>query len=125
MHGININDWQTIQTRNYVKRIKESVVVSKPTDWAITIDIFLLFVAFLLDRIFADSPNGISRCTWIVIFAVGVILTLVPILITSLRNTRLKKLQRILPPNETIVTAFDEEVCYKLMSAVSFIDNLQ
>ena len=125
MHDININDWQTIQTRNYVKRIKESVAASKPTDWAITLDIFLLFISFTLDRIFSDSPICIPRYIWIIILATGLLFTIGIILISQMKKAHIEYLRKILPPYDVIVTAFDEEVCYKLMSAVSFVDNLQ
>ena len=126
MHEIiSINDWQTIQTRNYIKRIKESTTVSKASDWAIVLDVFLLFVSFLLDRLFADSPTYVPRYIWLIILFLGFILTGGIILFSRIKKRHLDYLQKILPPYETIVTAFDEEVCYKLMSAASFVDNLQ
>lgn len=123
MNSMNINDWQTIQTRNYVKEIKESITRVKSTDWAVLIDVLLLLIAFLLDKIFDNST--LSRGIWIGLLIIGVAGSGVFFFI---ERQRLRQKQRtnkfILPPKE-IVALFDDEVCYKLMSAVSFLDHLK
>ena len=123
MKGVNINDWQTIQTRNYVKKIKESISSAKATDWAIVIDIFLLLVSFLLDKIYEESE--IPKCVWSILLLAGIFSTIIVLGIFQIRKARIERLIKILPSHEEIVASFDEEVCYKLMSAVSFLDNLK
>ena len=120
---MNINDWQTIQTRNYVKEIKDSITKVKSTDWAVFFDVLLLLIAFLLDKIFDDSK--LSKGIWIGLL---IIVGFGSIVFFYTERKRIKQKERtekyILPPKE-IVALFDDEVCYKIMSAISFLDHLK
>lgn len=114
----NISTWQTIQMRNYVKEIKKNFTKAKPTDWAILLNIVFLLVVFLLDKIYDSST--ISKKVWIGILVVCLSIPSLVIIMSSQKTkseNRRKKL--VLPPKE-IVTLFDDEICYKLMSSISF-----
>lgn len=114
----NINTWQTIQMRNYIKEIKNGLAKAKSTDWAILINVVCMLSAFLLDKIFVEIT--VPRYAWEIILFGSIIFTILIVIVDHNKSKNEASVRRsVLPPRE-IVSLFDDEVCYKLMSAVSF-----
>ena len=120
---MNINDWQTIQTRNYVKKIKELLSNPQAAELAIFVDVALLLFSFLLERIFENSR--ISTYIWIIILILGLGLSCYIIISAIVKQKIVEKYSDQLLPYDEIIALFDDEVCYKLMSALSFCEQLE
>lgn len=120
---MSINDWQTIQTRNYVKKIKESLSTPQATEIAIIVDVVLILFSFLLGKIFEDTK--ISNVTWLIIMAAGLIIPGGLILKAYSKKRKADKYSNQILPYDEIIALFDDEICYKLMSALSFSKQLE
>lgn len=120
---MNINDWKIIQMRNDVKYIKRKAVGGNAANWSLVIDVFLVLLAFALDR-----TSGVEETTnthWTVIAAFGIIIPVGLFAIESIRIKRAEAVsQRVLNTKE-LVAMFDDEVCYMVMSAETFNKSLQ
>ena len=68
-YSLNINDWKVIQMQNDVKYIKRNTMHKNAANWSLVIDVFLVLLSFVLDRIFEDKE--ITSCLWIVIAISG------------------------------------------------------
>lgn len=122
---MNINDWKTIQLQNDVKYIKRNSIRSSAANWSLVVDVFLLLLAFVLDNIFSESTEQTYNLVWIVIAFLGV---LIPIIITVVEFIKLKhheRISRIIMNSKDIVSMFDDEICYLIMSAETFYTNLK
>lgn len=120
---MNINDWKVIQMRNDVKYIKRNIMGSSAANWSLVVDVFLVLLAFVLDRIFGKSEG--FNVWWVVIAAIGVIIPLVFFTIEVLRIRRIEQISHRVLNTKELVQMFDDEICYMIMSAETFNKNLK
>lgn len=120
---MNINDWKTIQTRNDIKYIKRKLMGSSVANWSLVIDVFLLLLAFVLDCIFAeqDSPNVI----WVIIGICGVTIPVALLVLEVIITKRKESISRKVTNVRELVSMFDDEICYMIMSAETFSTSLK
>lgn len=120
---MNINDWKIIQMRNDVKYIKRNAVGNNAANWSLVIDVFLVLLAFVLDRI-VDNPQEINAL-WIVIGACGIIFPVVLFAVQAIKTKHAEEISRRVLNTKELVEIFDDEICYMIMSAETFNKNLQ
>ena len=120
---LNINDWKVIQMQNDLKYIKRNTTRKNAANWSLVVDVFLVLLAFVLDRIF--EKNTIGNCIWIIIAISGVVIPFILFVIEIVKIKRTEKISlRVLNAKE-LVKIFDDEICYMVMSAESFADRLK
>lgn len=120
---MNINDWKIIQMRNDVKYIKRNAVGNNAANWSLVIDVFLVLLAFILDRI-VDNPQEINAL-WIVIGACGIIFPVILFTVQAIKIKHAEEISRRVLNTKELVEIFDDEICYMIMSAETFNTNLQ
>ena len=120
---MNINDWKIIQMRNDVKYIKRNAVGNNAANWSLVVDVFLVLLAFVLDRIVGD-PQEVNAL-WIVIGACGIVFPVIFFVVQAIRIKRAEEISRRVLNTKELVEVFDDEICYMIMSAETFIKNLQ
>lgn len=92
-------------------------------NWSLVVDVLLLLLAFVLDRIFGDAEG--FNIWWAVIAVGGVIIPLLLFAIEAIRNRRLERISRRVLNAKELVQMFDDEICYMIMSAETFNKNLK
>ena len=120
---MNINDWKVIQMQNDVKYIKRNTMHKNAANWSLVIDVFLVLLSFVLDRIFEDKE--ITSCLWIVIAISGVAIPLILVTIETVKIKRTEKISLRVMNSRELVKMFDDEICYMIMSAESFANSLK
>lgn len=124
---MDINDWKTIQMQNDIKLIKRRLKVSTAANWSIVFDVFLILLAFVIDRSLAGKENTIENlnCVWAIIALLGI---LIPILILCYDFISAKQKTHIslkVSNSKDLVSLFDDEICYQIMSAETFCTSLE
>lgn len=120
MNRITINDWQAIQSRKEIQNIRRLIRTEKAASWSIVFEVALLITGFCLDNVFSETQktNGL----WIAVSSVAVI---VPILVfiaeVVIQKRKRNALKQVRDVHE-IINMFDDEVCYYVMTAGSFLD---
>lgn len=109
--------------RNDVKYIKRNVKGSNAANWSLVIDVFLVLLAFTLDRTIGD--NNTVNTIWIIISICGVSIPFIFFMIETISKKSYEMIsQRVLNTKE-LVELFDDEICYMIMSAESFNKNIK
>ena len=119
---LNINDWKIIQMRNDLKFIKRNAIRNNAANWSLVVELFLVLLAFVLDRSVADSQK--VNTIWGVIAAGAIIIPLVLFMIESIKIKHAEEVSRRVLNTKELVEIFDDEICYMIMSAESFSKNL-
>lgn len=117
---MNINDWKIIQMRNDVKYIKRHAVGNNAAGWSLVIDVFLVLLAFTLDRIFSDSSTETISAMWIAIAVGGLFIPAGLFIWETIKVRRIEKISRRVINVKELVAIFDDEICYMIMSAETF-----
>lgn len=120
---MNINDWKIIQMRNDVKYIKRKASGGSAANWSLVIDVFLVLLAFALDR--TSGAEETTNTYWIVIAASGIIIPLGLLIFEMKRTKSAEEVSKRVPNTKELVAMFDDEVCYMIMSAETFNKSLQ
>lgn len=120
---MNINDWKIIQMRNDVKYIKRNAVGNNAANWSLVVDVFLVLLAFVLDRI-VDDPQEINAL-WILIGACGIIFPVILFTVQAIKIKSAEEISRRVLNTKELVEIFDDEICYMIMSAETFNKKLQ
>jgi hypothetical protein len=120
---LNINDWKVIQMQNDVKYIKRNTMHKNAANWSVVIDVFLVLLSFVLDRIFENEE--ITSCLWIIIAISGIAIPLILVAIETIKIKRTEKISLRVMNSRELVKLFDDEICYMIMSAESFANNLK
>ena len=122
---MNINDWKTIQLQNDIKRIKQNFEYTTIANWSILFEVFLVLLSFVLDNIFTD-PNDMQtiRWVWAILGGVGLVSTVVFSLLAYFRSVKSSKQQKKVANAKELAAIFDDELCYLIMSAENFYENL-
>lgn len=120
---LNINDWKVIQMQNDVKYIKRNTMHKNAANWSLVIDVFLVLLAFVLDRIFGDEE--ITNYLWVIIAIIGVVVPLLLVVIEAVKIKRTEEISLRVLNTKELVKIFDDEICYMIMSAESFINSLK
>ena len=120
---MNINDWKVIQMQNDLKYIKRNTMRKNAANWSLVVDVFLVLLAFVLDRIFATGK--VTNCLWIIIAISGITIPLVLFVIETIKIKRAEKFSLRVLNTKELVNMFDDEICYMIMSADSFVNNLK
>ena len=109
--------------RNDVKYIKKNIMVNNAANWSLVVDVFLVLLAFVLDRIY--NENASISTLWVVIAICGVAIPLVLFTIEAIRIKRAEKISNRVLNTKELVSMFDDEICYMIMSAETFNKNLR
>ena len=109
--------------RNDVKYIKRNAVGNNAANWSLVVDVFLVLLAFVLDRI-VDDPQEVNAL-WIVIGVCGIAFPVIFFVVQAIRLKRAEEISRRVLNTKELVEVFDDEICYMIMSAETFIKNLQ
>lgn len=145
MNKITINDWQTLQTRKEIQNIRKTMAENKTASWTIVIELILVLAGFFLNNIFPtpaavavfDSTTGqiISQTTnsgvnwpWVTLSVLALGIPLVIAIRTFVKKKREEAREKLVRNTHEMITKFDDEVCYYIMTADSFIEamnNLQ
>ena len=120
---LNINDWKIIQMRNDLKFIKRKAMGNNAANWSLVIDILLVFLAFALERIIHDE--GAINVIWIVVVSFGIIIPIFLVVVEWIKIKRAEKISRRVLNTKELVSIFDDEICYMIMSAESFEKKLK
>lgn len=122
---MNINDWKLIQMRNDVKYIKRRAMGNNAASWSLVVDVFLVLLAFVLDRFFSDSNVDNINILWVIIGIVGVIIPVSLFFAETIRAKKAEKISLRVRNAKELVAVFDDEICYMIMSADEFNKNLK
>lgn len=109
--------------RNDIMHIKRSIIHSSAANWALLVDVFLVLLSFVLDRIF-DKNKGLN-VFWIIIAIIGVATPIFILIYHSLKIKRIEQISRRVLNTKELVQMFDDEICYAIMSAESFYQKLK
>jgi len=120
---MNINDWKVIQMRNDVKYIKRNVKGTSAANWSLVVDVFLVLLAFVLDRIFSNEEK--INCVWVTIAILGVCIPLLLFVIERIKTKQSEKIALRVLNSKELIEVFDDEICYMIMSAETFNNNLK
>ena len=120
MGRIGLNDWQTIQSRKEIQNIRRMVRAEKVANWSIVIEIAFLVIGFCLDCIFGseDAPNYV----WVIISICAVVVPLLLLGMSTFFQKRKKDANKQIRDIHEIITMFDDELCYYVMTACSFLE---
>lgn len=121
MAKISINDWQTIQSRKEIQGIKKIIRNEKAVNWSILLELFLLTVSFCLDNIFADSVN--TNWLWILFSIIAFVAPILILFIMWISQKQKAEVLKQIRDTHELITMFDDELCYYVMTASSFYDS--
>ncbi len=120
---MNINDWQTIQTRNDIKYIKRVLPLTPSVSWSIIIEIFLVLLSFTLDKCL--DPQIEANYIWIIVAATGIVVPIVIVIIGRINTKKKERISKKVINSRELISLFDDEVCYLIMSAKEFYSNFK
>ncbi len=120
---MNINDWKIIQMRNDVKYIKRKVIGNNAANWSLVVDVFLVLLAFVLDRSVGEQET--PHVLWIVIASCGIIIPIILFTVEKIKVKRAEEISRRVLNTKELVEMFDDEICYMIMSAETFNKKLK
>lgn len=121
MRKITINDWQTIQSRKEIQNIRRIVRSDKSINWSIVFELFLIVLGFCFDNVFTDKQA--PQWVWV---AISVTALVVPVLVfvgSLLSQKRKKESEKQVKDAHEVITMFDDELCYYVMTAGSLFDS--
>lgn len=120
---MNINDWKIIQMRNDVKYIKRKALGNNAANWSLVVDVFLVLLAFVLDR--SAGKQETPQIFWTIIAICGIIIPIVFLTVEKIKIKRTEEISRRVLNTKELVDMFDDEICYMIMSAETFNKKLQ
>lgn len=109
--------------RNDVKYIKRNTVGNNAANWSLVVDVFLVLLAFILDRIVGDAQE--VNILWVIIGACGIIFPMLLFAAQAIKIKRAEEISRRVLNTKELVEIFDDEICYMIMSAETFNKNLK
>ncbi len=119
---MTISDWKIIQIRNDLRKIRQMVVRRASVRVGILFDLFLILLAFVLNQAF--EKEQVPRVIWLVIAIVGFLVPVVAVVVGHFRGKRLRRQSARVQNARDLISLFDDEICYLVMSADSFFSSL-
>lgn len=121
MGKITINDWQTIQSRKEIQNIRRIVSSDKSINWSIVFELFLIFLGFCVDNIWGkeDAPDWL----WIILSIIGFVVPLGVFCYGRYSQKEKKESEKQVRAVHEMITMFDDELCYYVMTAGSLLDS--
>ena len=92
-------------------------------NWSLVIDVFLVLLAFVLDRTSSELQS--INTLWIAIAVCGVAFPLCLYIVEVIKIKRAEKISKRVLNAKELVVMFDDEICYMIMSAETFTKKLQ
>lgn len=109
--------------RNDVKYIKRNTMGTNAANWSLVIDVFLVLLAFVLDRTSGDLQS--INTLWIAIAICGVAFPVCLYIAEAIKIRRAEEISKRVLNAKELVVMFDDEICYMIMSAETFTKKLQ
>lgn len=122
MFTLNVNDWQTIQSRKEIQNIKKQIKTSKLFNCTIIIEIVLVIMGFALDNIFSEKQFDLG---WTIISIISILIPLSIFLADTFVKMSKKQHNKMVKDQHEIINLFDDEICYYVITAESLYDSLQ
>lgn len=122
MAKITVNDWQTIQTRKDTRSIRKSISYNRAVDLSVLVELFLLIVGFCLDNIFGSE--SLPDSVWIILSIIAILIpSSIFLIVWLVRVQKVESLKQVHDVRE-MITMFDDELCYYVMTASSFFESI-
>ena len=119
---LNVNDWQTIQSRKEIQNIKKQIKTSKLFNCTIIIEIILVIMGFALDNIFSEKQFDLG---WTIISIISILIPLSIFFVNTFIKISKKQHNKMVKDQHEIINLFDDEICYYVITAESLYDSLQ
>lgn len=120
MSKISINDWQIIQTRKELQTIRRRLKDEKAANTVIITELMLVVVGFCLNNTTAGQVS--INLPWIIIAGIAIILAILLPAIRWCRNRMKKNRLKLIKDPHEVISLFDDELCYYVMTALSFLE---
>lgn len=110
--------------RNDVKYIKKNISGNNAVSLSLLVDVFLVLLAFSLDRVFGDETEKVDAL-WVCVAIFGSVIPVALFVFERVKNEKKEKISRRISNTKDLVEMFDDEICYMIMSAEAFSKNLK
>ena len=119
---MNVNDWQTIQSRKEIQNIKKQMKSGKLTDWTLILEIALAIISFSLNNIYSEEQaNGLWITVSIIAIMIPLIIFFVDVIIKKIKIEQ----NKLVRDQHEIINLYDDEICYNVITAESLYSSLQ
>ncbi|GHV92719.1 hypothetical protein AGMMS50268_32220 [Spirochaetia bacterium] len=120
---LNVNDWQSFGIKKDIEKTNKLLQAVYNTGATVLLDIGLAMVALLIDRGF--NNNTLEKIIYGALTVVVFVTALIPILKGAFKWGRNKSNSVNIKNHREYVDSFDNEICYYVMTADSFLDLLK
>ena len=120
------NDWQDFSLKKDIENLNRLVKRACDIGSTIIIEVVLAFGAVLFDRFFDIGNENLRSTVWIIVAIIIVALPVLKYGIPAIRNLlRTRSISVDFKAETEYIDSFDNEICYYVMIADSFLDLLK